>query len=96
MRGPRPAIGRRRVMGLVGAVLILALVIVLGFRTAMPGAREQDGPDFMNGPSGQARQPDPAEAAAAADCQTQREAYEKTLPIPQPTPGVPPNIGYVV
>jgi hypothetical protein len=85
--GASKAIRRQRLTPLIGTILVVVLLAALGFssvfrlfRTA--AARAQDS--------------NPAEAAAVADCQTTREAYEKTLPIPEPTPGVPPDIGYVV
>jgi len=96
---PRQTIWRYRRLRLVGTVLVVMLFAALGFSSAFRlfrpvVARAQDLPDFMNGSPDQEQSP--AEAAAVADCQSQREAYEKTLPIPNPTPGVFPNIGYVV
>ncbi|MGD0120910.1 MAG: hypothetical protein ABSD30_22810, partial [Candidatus Binatus sp.] len=81
--------------------MIVSLLAALGFSSFFglfrtTTARAQDLSDLINGSSEQGRTSNPAEAAAVADCQTTREAYEKTLPIPEPTAGVPPNIGYVV
>ncbi len=109
---PRHTIPRHRRLRLIATVLVVALVAALGcnsvfrlFRTA--AARAQDLPDLMNGTSDQAQNSDQvqpaddslaqiAEAADVAECQAKRDAYERTLPVPSPTPGVSPNIGYVV
>ena len=94
------AIRRQRFARLIGAVLVIAVLTALGirsvFRFRTPTAQAENLPDFTNGSSQDSGNPDPAAAAAVADCQDQREAYEKTLPVPVPTPGVAPNIGYVV
>src|SRR5277367_5781948 len=99
--GSSKAIRRQRLTRLIGTILVVAFLAALGFsplfglfRTTT--ARAQDPSDLLSGSSDQAGNSNPAEAAAVADCQTTREAYEKTLPIPEPTAGVPPDIGYVV
>jgi hypothetical protein len=38
----------------------------------------------------------PQSAVTVANCDSERATYEASLPVPSPTPGVPPNIGYVV
>ena len=95
------AIRRHSRTRLIGTFVIVSLLAALGFSSFFglfrtTTARAQDLSDLINGSSEQGRTSNPAEAAAVADCQTTREAYEKTLPIPEPTAGVPPNIGYVV
>lgn len=97
---PSRAVRPQKRTWLIGTVLVVTLA-ALGFSSVFrlfwtAAARAQDLPEFMNGSSDKGRNSNPAEAAAVADCQTTREAYEKTLPIPEPTAGVPPNIGYVV
>jgi thaumatin family protein len=65
-------------------------------RSRPPLRGRRTSPTLCSGPLIGRENPDPIKVAAVADCQTQRQAYEDSLPIPQPTPGVPPNIGYVV
>lgn len=90
---------RQRFVRPIGAVLVIALLTALGissgFRFRTNPAQAQNLADVKNGASQELGEPDLA-AAAVADCQAQRQAYEDTLPVPVPTPGVPPNIGYVV
>src|SRR5262249_45606474 len=106
---PRWATRRRCLWLIAAAFLVVLWALGSGAISKLlrpDGAQAQDLPDFIN------RTPDPgqisdqvqpadslaqlAEAAAVADCQPKRDAYERTLPVPSPTPGVPPNIGYVV
>lgn len=95
---PRPSSRRQRRARLIGPLLILTALAALGlssafrlFRTA--AARAQDLPDFTNGSSDLNA---PTAIATPSACDLSRKKYENSLPIPNPTPGVAPNIGYVV
>ena len=74
---------------IVGIAALGIGLVFHSFRTA--AAQAQDLPEVVNGTpdhaqNDQVQPPDPlaqlAEAANVADCQSQRDAYERTLPVP--------------
>lgn len=89
---------RRRRTRLAKTVVLVALVVFgsslvwHSFRTR--DARADEASDLMSEPanSGQA----PQAAVTVANCDSARATYEASLPVPSPTPGVTPNVGYVL
>ena len=80
------------------ALLIFGLVFGLEFFWTM-SARADEISDLMAEATIKTRdsaQPIAPDAVDVASCDAQRQSYEAGLPVPSPTPGVPPNIGYVV
>lgn len=75
---------------LAGAVLVIA-ALAFGFGGAFQlfrtgGARADDTNEAQ----------EPQAVATIANCNSERATFEAGLPVPSPTPGVSPNIGYVV
>ena len=95
---PRREILRKRRTRLAKTVVLVALVVfgssLVWHSSRTREARADDASDLMSEPtnSGQA----PQAAVTVSNCDSARATYEASLPVPSPTPGVPPNVGYVV
>jgi hypothetical protein len=93
---PRREVRRKRRTRVLKFALLVAVAAfasssaLQSFRTARAKADELS--DLMTGAISNQITPAPS----PANCLTDRMAYEATLPVPSPTPGVPPLRGFVV
>ena len=82
----------------------LAFVIAVAFVIQMSGIRSARGDQtsdaianlMSDGSVAAVRAPGPGPKPSPPQCDAQRAAYEGSLPVPVPTPGVPPLRGFVV
>jgi hypothetical protein len=95
---PRRVIRGKWLPRVVKTVLLLALV-AFGSSLAWHSLRTRDAKadeasDVLSESTNPAQAPQ--SAVTVANCDSARASYEASLPVPSPTPGTPPNIGYVV